>query len=153
MPLRLNSYSGDLNAAGVAKALRRTPSGGSPRPQNKPEDTLAWQLRASGIEGWERQAVLFKPRRWAWDFYFPRGFTLSTDRHLLIDVQGGLFLGEMNWGNGPGGGRHNRGKGMEADMEKWNAATLAGYHVLVVSADHVKDGRALEWIKSALDAG
>jgi hypothetical protein len=47
-------------------------------------------------------------------------------------------------------GRHSRGKGYEGDCEKANEAAIAGWRVLRVTTDMVKDGRALTTIERAL---
>ena len=73
-------------------------------------------------------------RRWRFDFAWP-GLMLA------VEVEGG------QWVNG----RHNRaGAGYEGDLEKYNAAALAGWRVLRFSGDMVKDGRALATVLEAL---
>jgi very-short-patch-repair endonuclease len=59
---------------------------------------------------------------------------------ILIEIDGGSWVA----------GRHTRGKGFEADMEKLNAAALLGYRVLRFTPAMVEDGRALEVIRQAL---
>ena len=59
---------------------------------------------------------------------------------LIVEVEGGI------WTNG----RHVRGTGFIADCEKYNEATLMGYKVLRVTAEHIKSGQALNWIEEAL---
>ena len=73
-------------------------------------------------------------RRWRWDFAWP-------DHHLLVEVQGGIWRK----------GGHSTGKGITRDAEKMNAATLAGWNVLACTADHIKDGKAIQWIRKALE--
>jgi len=101
------------------------------------EETLAFQLRAVGIR-FEREVRFAPPRRWRADFAIAQ----SDDerRTLLIEVDGGSWIG----------GRHTTGAGFEADCEKLNAATLAGYRVLRATPAMVNDGRALALIEKAL---
>lgn len=92
------------------------------------------QLRAVQIP-YEREVVLpeLKPRRWRWDF-------VLRDHLLLVEVQGAIYTG----------GRHARGAGIQADMDKSNAATLAGWRVLSVSTDDVVKGRAISMVERAV---
>ena len=41
---------------------------------------------------------------------------------VALEVEGGIWL--------PGGGRHNRGKGMLKDMEKYNRAAALGWRIV-----------------------
>ena len=52
-------------------------------------------------------------RRWRFDFAWP-------EKRLAVEVEGGVFVQ----------GRHARGAGIRADIEKYNAAVLMGWRVL-----------------------
>lgn len=52
-------------------------------------------------------------RRWRIDYAFP-------EQKVAVEIEGGLFVR----------GRHSRGAGMLADMEKYNAATMLGWKLL-----------------------
>jgi len=52
-------------------------------------------------------------RKWRFDFAWP-------DRKVALEVEGGVFVQ----------GRHSRGAGIRADIEKYNTATLLGWRVL-----------------------
>lgn len=94
--------------------------------------TLATQFELAGIPF--AQEVRFHPvRRWRFDY-------IVTTTKIAVEVNGGLYSS----------GRHSRGAGAEKDMEKLNEALILGWRVIVVSPRHVKDGRALEWVKRAL---
>ena len=106
------------------------------------EELLAFQLKAVGIP-FEREVQFAKPRRWRADFILdhcghPHSFSDSC--RFLIEVDGGAFAG----------GRHTSGAGFRADIEKLNAATLAGYRVLRFLPEHVESGVALATIEQAL---
>ena len=53
------------------------------------------------------------PRRWRFDWAWP-------SLRIALEVQGGIFSG----------GRHVRGAALLKEMEKLNAAAIAGYRVL-----------------------
>lgn len=59
------------------------------------------------------------PRRWRFDFAL-------VEHRIAIEVEGGAFTR----------GRHTRGVGFVKDMEKYNAAAVAGWWVLRYTPDH-----------------
>ncbi|MCH4243731.1 hypothetical protein [Acinetobacter gerneri] len=93
------------------------------------EATLIRHLQAYRIE-FEQEFQFNKDRKWRADFYL-------VGTNILIEVEGGI------WSNG----RHTRGKGYIADMEKYNSATALGYSVYRYSTEQVKSGLAIEEIR------
>lgn len=73
-------------------------------------------------------------RRWRFDFVF-------LDYKLAIEQNGGAWIN----------GRHNRGAGYLADMEKLNAAACLGYHVLQFTPQQIKTIEAINVIKAVLE--
>lgn len=57
-------------------------------------------------------------RRWRFDYAIPSAM-------VAIEVEGGIYTK----------GRHTRGKGFEADIEKYNTAESMGWHVLRVTPE------------------
>ena len=72
-------------------------------------------------------------RRWRFDLAWPA-------RMVALEVEGGVWTG----------GRHSRGVGMIRDMEKYNAATLAGWRVLRVTPDQLLTSATLDMLRSVL---
>lgn len=72
-------------------------------------------------------------RKWRLDLAWPA-------QRLYVEVDGGTWVG----------GRHNRGKGYEADCEKLNSAAVAGWRGLRVTTAMVRDGRALGAVEQLL---
>lgn len=72
-------------------------------------------------------------RRWRFDFAWP-------ERKLAVEIDGAVHSG----------GRHTRGAGYEADIEKMNAAVLAGWRVLRFTSGQLDSGYALETLEKAL---
>jgi len=68
-------------------------------------------------------------RRWRFDFAWP-------DQKIALEVEGGIFVM----------GRHSRGAGMEADMEKYAAALVSGWKVLRISPKHLTTGQGVAWL-------
>ena len=94
--------------------------------------TLAWQLTAAGhADGMVTEHRFDAVRRWRFDIAWP-------DRLFAVEVEGG------NWIGGHAGRR------FEADMDKYNAAALAGWRVLRFTPRMVDDGRAIDVIVRGL---
>lgn len=73
------------------------------------------------------------PRRWRFDLAWP-------ERRIAVEVEGGTWSG----------GRHVRGGGYRRDVDKYNEAARLGWAVFRVTADMVRDGRALSLIESVI---
>lgn len=106
---------------------------GKPSKASEGEEILFLQLKSENIL-FQREYRFAAPRKWRADFAF-------LDDRLLVEVEGG------HWSNG----RHNRGSGFEADIEKYNAATMLNWALLRFTTKQVKDGTALRTIKQYLE--
>ena len=72
-------------------------------------------------------------RRWRFDLAWP-------SYKLALEVEGGVWTG----------GRHSRGKGMVADMAKYNTATLMGWRVLRCVPADLCIAQTVEMLREAL---
>ena len=86
---------------------------------------LLLQLKALKIPEPTLEYRFAYPRRWRFDLAWP-------DDLVALEIEGAVWTQ----------GRHTRGKGFEADMEKYNAAAERGWFVFRFSPQMVKDGRA-----------
>ncbi len=71
------------------------------------------------------------PRRWRIDYAWPQAF-------LAVEIEGGAWTH----------GRHTRGTGFLADMEKYNALAEAGWRLLRYppgKLDYIQIRRILDW--------
>ncbi|WP_119025856.1 DUF559 domain-containing protein [Acinetobacter soli] len=105
------------------------------RVQSEGEVTLARDLRALKIN-FEQEYKFHPERNWRADF-------LITGTKILIEVEGGIWSG----------GRHTRGKGFIADMEKYNAAAVMGFKVIRFDTQQVKSGLAIKQIENLVRGG
>ncbi|WEH92304.1 DUF559 domain-containing protein [Acinetobacter soli] len=103
------------------------------RVQSVGEVTLATHLRGCKIN-FEQEYRFHPERNWRADF-------LITGTKILIEVEGGIWSG----------GRHTRGKGFIADMEKYNAAAVMGFKVLRFDTQQVKSGLAIKQIENLVN--
>lgn len=97
------------------------------------ERAMSTMLSWAGLQTPVTEFTFAPPRKWRFDFAWP-------ERLLALEVEGGTWVS----------GRHTRGAGFEADLEKYNEAALAGWKVLRVTPDMIDDGRALAVVVRAL---
>ena len=74
-------------------------------------------------------------RKWRCDFYFEH-----NGIRLAVEIEGGAFTQ----------GRHTRGKGFVADMEKYNALTECGIQLLRYTPDQLQKQSTYNQIKNVL---
>jgi very-short-patch-repair endonuclease len=98
--------------------------------------------RISDFQGWCRRNGLLEPtpeyrfappRRWRFDWCW-------LNAKVVLEVEGGIFTR----------GRHSRGAGMLADMEKYNYATLMGWRVLRTTPQTLKSRETLILLRGIL---
>lgn len=88
---------------------------------------LAWRLlRPSGLPVPVAEHRFDPGRRWRFDRAFP------TER-VAVELEGGAFSQ----------GRHTRGRGFIADIEKYNRAALLGWLVLRFAAPDLRHAQAV----------
>src|SRR5690606_15609007 len=87
------------------------------------EDRLLKQVIEAGVPEPQREFRFHPTRKWRFDFAWP-------DAMIAVEVEGAVFSG----------GRHSRGAGMVADMNKYNTAALLGWTVLRVASPHITKG-------------
>ena len=97
------------------------------------EELLAQHIQYAGLPTPEREYRFAPPRRFRADFAYP-------DKMLLIEVEGGVWTQ----------GRHSRGAGYSKDVEKYNLATVNGWHLLRFTGDMIKSGMAVSTIEQML---
>jgi very-short-patch-repair endonuclease len=73
------------------------------------------------------------PRRWRFDYCI-------VDRGIAVEIEGAIWTR----------GRHTRGKGFEADIEKYNQAAIDGFKVLRFSTQQVLKGEAERMLRLVL---
>ena len=95
-------------------------------------ELLHFQMKAIGLKP-EAEFRFHDTRKWRADFAF-------LEQMVLVEFEGGVYTQ----------GRHTRGKGFEADCEKYSEAAAMGYRVLRFTAKHVKSGLALNLIEKSL---
>jgi len=115
-----------LSPAAARKAVRSSQ-------RSRLEDLLVARIAQAGLLAPERELRFAPPRQWRFDLAWP-------DLRLALEVDGGIFVR----------GRHTRGLGQLADMEKFNRAALNGWRVLRVGRQHIVNGQALEWIREGI---
>lgn len=107
---------------------------------SKLETLFAAQLAEAGLPEPIRQFRFHPKRRWRADFAWPAW-------KLLIEVDGGTWMKAPD-GRGVGHAHPTR---YASDIDKLNAAALAGWTVLRCTDKHIADGSILSMAASILE--
>ena len=95
--------------------------------------TQARQSKVAAVREFERDWRFHPVRKWQIDFAW-------LSHWVALEIEGGIWQA----------GRHVRGAGYVADIEKYNALTVAGWRLVRASSDMVKDGRAIALVETLL---
>jgi very-short-patch-repair endonuclease len=109
---------------------------------SKAEEMMAFHLKAYKIP-FEAEYRFHSTRRWRFDFAI-------IDVKLAVEVEGVTHFGKNKNGTMKLG-RHQTGKGMEADCEKYDEAMRLGWDIYRCTQKMVKSGRAIDTIKILYD--
>lgn len=100
-------------------------------------ELMLWnRINEASMPAPETQYLWARPER-----MFRADFAYVAER-ILIEVQGGI------WARDPG--RHNRGSGYTADLQRTNLAMRLGWRLLAFTEQMIKSGEAVETIRRAL---
>ena len=107
-------------------------------------------VEAQALEaGWhkpEREHRFAPPRRWRCDYFWPSSMAayeiggraeILPSKAVALEVEGGIWTG----------GRHTRGKGALADMEKYNTMTAMGIRLIRMTPSQVCKGELTAWLR------
>lgn len=98
------------------------------------EDKFHYAVVVCRLPKPEREYQFHTGRRWRFDFAWPA-------RMVAVEIEGGVW----------NGGRHTRGAGYAADLDKYNQAVMDGWRVLRFSGEHLKDMQSvIDMVKEAL---
>lgn len=90
------------------------------------------QIRVNRLPAPVREYAFHPERKWRFDFADPR-------LKIAAECEGGVWIQ----------GRHNRGSGFVADIEKYNAAALLGWLVLRFTRTQIASGEAIAtWMRA-----
>lgn len=90
-------------------------------------------LREAGLPAPTPEYRFDPTRRWRFDYAWP-------EHKVALEVEGGVFIR----------GRHSRGAGMIADMEKYNRAAVLGWAVIRCVPSALKSSQTIEDVKTLL---
>jgi hypothetical protein len=88
------------------------------------------QCAAAGLPVPVPEYKFHPTRRWKFDWCLP-------EQRIAVECEGGSWLQ----------GRHNRGSGFLADMEKYNEAAILGFRLLRVTPQQIANGQALTYLE------
>lgn len=89
--------------------------------------------RTNGLPTPAMEHRFYDGRRWRFDYAWP-------EHRIALEVEGGVWTG----------GRHTRGAGFLADMEKYNMAAVTGWAVLRTTPDKLETLSTIDLIAAAI---
>jgi hypothetical protein len=105
------------------------------------------QIAAAGLPVPEREVRFHPVRMWRFDLAWP------TPLQIAFEIEGMVYGRMVETADGKrvrvAGGRHATGTGIEADIEKYNAAALLGWLVIRGTNRQISNGKAIEWLQEA----
>jgi hypothetical protein len=96
-------------------------------------DRFLSQVARAGLPSPEIEFPFAPDRKWRFDYAWP-------DLMLAVEREGGAWVA----------GRHTRGKGFKNDLEKYLAATVAGWTILRVDLEMIETGQAIQATQTIL---
>lgn len=114
------------------RGAKRGPDVGQPAPRSPACEPGV----SAGIPlppGYVTEHQFLPPRKWRFDYCWPA-------QRIALEIEGGAWTG----------GRHTRPKGFIRDLEKYNAAALAGWLLLRVTPQQLRDGEAAVLVVRAM---
>ena len=99
------------------------------------EEVLEFHLDSTKAPAFEREYEFHPTRKWRFDFAWP-------DHMLAVECEGLTAPSTKS--------RHTTNEGYSKDLEKYNAAALAGWTVLRYTMPMIRSGVALQQIEEAL---
>jgi hypothetical protein len=117
---------------------------------------------ADWLPGYETEFRFVEDRAWRFDYAWPL-FKIAFEQEggafarLITVHRGDEFKAGHRVPIPPGtrirlGGRHQNGRGMELDIEKYNRAAIEGWLVLRGTTRQIRDGAALADLRAAFIA-
>lgn len=105
---------------------------------------LMRECRDAGLPPPVAELHFHPTRRWRFDLAWP-------DQRIAVEIEGGAFAQkDRKTGRRTGPGRHTRGAGFRADVEKYGEAFMLGWRVLRVLPEHITKGYAIAWLTPVL---
>lgn len=94
------------------------------------------QLHFAGLPAPETEVQFHAKRKWRLDYAWPA-------QQIAVEYQGGIY--------NAGRTGHSSVMGLSRDYEKFTEATLHGWRVILITAGSVRTGKAVEWVRRALE--
>ena len=132
-PIGNIEFIGDSAIRKDAQASRTGRLAGDAPLTSPPIYPLVSLCRAAGLPEPVPEYQFHPSRKWRADYAWPT-------YKLMLEVDGGVWTQ----------GRHTRGSGRIADMEKQSEAAILGWRILYVTPEQVSNGAALDYVQRAL---
>lgn len=105
-------------------------------PKNDYKATFLLHLKFAGLPEPACEYQFHESRKWRFDYAF-------IEKKVAVEYQG------LAWKN-EGASGHQSIAGLMNDCEKFTEASLAGWTLILITAESVNSGKAIEWVRRAL---
>jgi hypothetical protein len=112
----------------------------SPKPKRTPKNdykaTFLLHLKFAKLPEPVSEYQFHETRKWRFDFCWP-------EQKVAVEYQG------LNWQRDGDNSGHQSIAGLMRDCEKFTEASLAGWTLILITAESVDSGQAVEWVRRA----
>lgn len=108
-------------------------------PKNDYKATFLLHLKFAGLPEPVCEYQFHETRKWRFDFCWP-------SQKVACEYQG------LNWKRDGENSGHQSITGLMNDCEKFTEASLAGWTLILITAESVNSGQAVEWVRRALNS-
>ena len=109
-------------------------------PKNDYKATFLLYLKFAKLPEPVCEYQFHETRKWRFDFCY-------VQERVAIEYQG------LNWKRDGDNSGHQSVAGLMRDFEKFTEASLMGWKLILITAESVNSGQAVEWVRLALQAG
>jgi hypothetical protein len=133
-------YGPVVSDAEIRQAAELRPGSAHPAAEvvrDQATDVIRWIrscCQAAGIPEPVTEHRFHAERRWRFDFAW-------VDQRIALEVEGGVWTQ----------GRHTRGAGFLADLQKYNAATMSGWRLIRCTPEQLANGEAIRLVIKCME--
>jgi len=108
-------------------------------PKNDYKAAFLLHLKFAGLPEPVCEYQFHETRKWRFDYAF-------VEKKVAVEYQG------LNWKRDGENSGHQSIAGLMRDFEKFTEASIAGWTLILITAESVNSGQAVEWVRRAVNS-